>query len=505
MAQVELNSFAKGLNNFLDPANIGTEYAYNLLDVSLDKGILKSTKGNRLTTFTDELELNHFGKANRSVAKQFGRHYWSINDAINAPYYGGDVMPLGIQPPDSLLTLQASEFEGEEDDEEKKKYPFLGTYSYCYTYVINGYESAPAKLSADYYTSITVKQANISYYFGELPENIQQVKVYRTIANGAEFYSLAIYDREVANGASFLDNLPDVDLLFGEPMECLYYLPPPDKGKFLIENQGTFFLAVDDKLYFSEIFNCHAWNPSNWISFEDDITGIINEFQGLLVFTRNRVYKVVGNDMSTIEKVEIPTHQGCVNNRTCATLSNAPIWLSNDGLCMWDGQSVKLISYGICKIDNQPIFALSANDCYYLFGKQNVIVFDTRMGGVFYRLSAKAEYGWYDADLDKVFYRYNNDIYILFGSHIDNYSFYTTGLLGAKTQKVEFRKIRVNSTNGFVLFIKDEKGRTKEYKIIEDVGIVEFYLPTSIWLSGYSFTFQFQGEIKEIILKTTDY
>ena len=475
MAQVELNSFAKGLNNFQDPANIGTEYAYNLLDVSLDKGILKSTKGNKLTNFTDELELNHFGKANRSVAKQFGRHYWSINDAINAPFYGGDVMNLGIQPPDSLLTLQASEFEGEEDDEEKKKYPLSGTYSYCYTYVINGYESAPAKLNADYYTSITVKQANISYYFGELPENIQQVKVYRTIANGAEFYSLAIYDREVANGASFIDSLPDVDLLFGEPMECLYFLPPPARGKFLIENQGTFFLAVDDKLYFSEIFNCHAWNPSNWISFEDDITGIINEFQGLLVFTRNRVYKVVGNDISTIEKMEIPTHQGCINYRTCATLSNAPIWLSNDGLCMWDGQSVKLISYGICKIDNQPIFALSANDCYYLFGKQNVIVFDTRMGGVFYRLSAKAEYGWYDADLDKVFYRNGNDIFILFGSNIDNDSFYSTGLLGSKLSKIEFRKLRVNSSNGYTVFIKDRKGRVFHKQTVEDIGTTEIF------------------------------
>lgn len=510
MGQLELNSFAKGLNNFLDPANIGTEYASDLLDVSLDKGILHSTKGNRLTSFLDETELNHFGKANRSVAKQFGRHYWSINDATEAPFYGGDIMDLGIQPPKKLIRLSVIEApeedngEGEEGTEEEV-YNLAGEYKYCYCYIVNGYESAPAEFNKDYYTSAYVKRGKIQLYFDSIPEWVQQVKIYRTIDNGAEFYSLALLNRGQIAGATYEDNLSDTDLLFGEPMESLYFLPPPDNGKYLIENQGAFFCAVDDKLYFSEIFNCHAWNPSNWISFDDNITGIVAEFQGLLVFTRNRVYKVVGNSVDTIEKVEIPTHQGCINHRTCATLSNAPIWLSNDGLCMWDGQSVKLISYGICRIDNQPIFGISANDCYYLFGKNDVIVFDTTIGGVYYRLSTKATYGWYDADLDKIFYRNDSDIFILFGSTIDNYSYYSTGLLGSKFSKNEFRKLRVVSSNGYTVFIKDRKGRVFYKQTVEDIGISEIYLPSSIWLNGCSFMFQFQGEIREILLKTTDY
>jgi hypothetical protein len=505
MGQLELNSFAKGLNNFLDPANIGTEFASDLMDVSLERGILQSTKGNRLTSFTDETELNHYGKANRSVAKQFGRHYWSINDALQAPFYGGDSMDLGIQPPKELIRLSVVEAPVEEQEGTEEVYNLSGEYKYCYCYVVNGYESAPAEYNKDYYTSATVKKGKVQLYFESIPSWVQQVKIFRTINNGAEFYSLTLLDRNIVDGSTYEDNLADVDLLFGEPMECLNYLPPPDGGKYLIENQGAFFCAVDDKLYFSEIFNCHAWNPSNWISFDDNITGIVNEFQGLLVFTRNRVYKVVGNDISTIEKMEIPTHQGCVNYRTCATLSNAPIWLSNDGLCMWDGQSVKLISYGICRIDNQPIFGISGNDCYYLFGKNDVIVFDTTIGGVFYRLSAKATYGWYDADLDKVFYRNDTDIFILFGSNIDNDSFYSTGLLGSKLSKIEFRKLRVNSSNGYTVFIKDRKGRVFHKQTVEDIGTTEIFLPTSIWLNGCMFTFQFNGEIREILLRTMDY
>lgn len=509
MGQIELNSFVKGLNNFLDPANIGTEFASDLVNVSLERGILQSTNGNRLTSFTDEAELNHYGKANRSVAKQFGRHYWSINDATQAPFYGGDEMDLGIQPPKELIRLSvidASEVEngdGEEGSEEV--FNLSGEYKYCYCYVVNGYESAPAEFNKDYYSLAVVKKGKIQLYFDSIPEWVQQVKIYRTIDSGAEFYSLALLNRNTVLGSTYVDNLSDTDLLFGEPMESLYFLPPPDGGKYLIENQGAFFCAVDDKLYFSEIFNCHAWNPSNWISFDDNITGIVAEFQGLLVFTRNRVYKVVGNSIDTIEKVDIPTHQGCLNYRTCATLSNAPIWLSNDGLCVWDGQNVSLLSHGICKIDNTPLFAVTANDCYYLFGKQNTIVFDKRLGGCFYRLAVVADYAWYDADLDKIFYRYEDDIIQLFGSQHRNLSVYVTGLLGINTSNVEYRKLRVNSSNGYKVNLYNPSGRMLYSKEVTDSGITEIYLPTSNWNSGLYFSFYFSGEIKEIILKTADY
>lgn len=505
MSELRLNSFNKGLNNFQDPANLGTELARDLVDVSLSSGILFATKSSKLTGFVDELELNHYGKANRSVAKQFGRYYWSINDAENAPFYGGNDMQLGIKPPSSLLNFSIIEAPNNASEDELSEYNVEGLVKYCYTYVVNGYESAPAEFNKDYYVTANVKRGKVSFYFSSIPEYVQQIKIYRTIDNGAEFYHLNTIDKNTLIGGSYVDNLADIDLLFGEPMESLYYLPPPDNGKYLIEHQGTFFLAVDDKLYFSEVFNCHAWNPSNWISFEDKITGIINEFQGLLVFTANRVYKVVGNDATTIEKVEIPTHQGCINYRTCATLSNAPIWLSNDGICMWDGQSVRLISYGVCKIDNSPIFALSANDCYYLFGIKNVIVYDTRLGGIFYHLSVHADYGWYDPDLDKVFYREKDSILVLFGSVVDNYAVYRTGLLGSNLVKNEFKKLRVNSSHGYTVYINDRRGLLYFKKTVIDSGVSEIYLPTSIWLNGYSLTFQFQGCIREILLKSNDY
>lgn len=519
MAEVKLNSFTKGMNNFLDPFLIGTEFASDLVDVDLTRGVLGSTKASRITSFTNEEDLSHYGKLNRSVAKQFGRSYWSIDDAMQAPYYGGNEMNLGIEPPKNLLQAYVFEAPSEQEDTGKKKatskdeeetpiedvYKLSGKYKYCYCYVVKGYESAPAEWNKTYYVDVTVESGYVNLYFEDIPEWVEQVKIYRTIDNGTEFYSLALVNRGVVAGGSYTDNTADVDLLLGEVMESLYNLPPPDNGKFLIENQGAFFCAVDDKLYFSEVFNCHAWNPSNWISFDDNITAITTEFQGLLVFTRNRSYKVVGNSIETIEKLEIPTTQGCVNNKTCTSLSNCPIWLSNDGLCTWDGQSISLLSHGICKIDNTPIIAVGANDCYYLFGKTNTIVYDTRIGGAFYRLSIKAEYAWYDADLDSLFYRDKENILQMFGSNYKQTSVYMTGLLGEANRNIEFRKIRVNSTNGFVVYLYNANGRLFYSKEVTQSGIVELYLPTSQWSNGVKFGFTFSGEIKEIILKTSDY
>jgi hypothetical protein len=190
--------------------------------------------------------------------------------------------------------------------------------------------------------------------------------------------------------------------------------PPPDRGKYLCESGGVFFLAVDSTLYFSAVGNPHAWPQLNFIGMDDIITGIAPEFQGVLVFTRNNTYRIVGADnAATLTKTILPGNQGCVNNNSISQISNAPVWLSNDGICLWNGESINVISRRIMNTERlQVICAVNANDCYYLFLQNGAIVYDHCNGNIFSRLDFTCNYAWYDGDADAFYLQKNDGIYI---------------------------------------------------------------------------------------------
>ena len=65
-------------------------------------------------------------------------------------------------------------------------------------------------------------------------------------------------------------------------------------GFYLTELNGTFYLAVADRLYASEQSNPHRWNPLNYLLFDSSISGIGKDDTGLVVLTNNRAYRVTG-------------------------------------------------------------------------------------------------------------------------------------------------------------------------------------------------------------------
>lgn len=487
---IQINDFSQGANNWLDRTLLQEKIATQMHDCSPISGVLESSFEDLGVAAKSAAELGHYGDTNRSVAKQFGRWYWSFNDAKAAPYYGGDkINGLGMAYPASPPQVKAVAKEGA---------TLAGNYKYCATFVRDGYESAPGAVGDGYYSNLTLAEGQEgSYLVGNVPAGVTSVNVYRTIAERADFYLLESITPEQAKSWR-PDSLPDNDLLMHNPLESLYYLPPPEGGKYLTEFGETFFLAVGDKLYYSEIANCHAWNPSSWIAFDDTITGMIEEFQGILVFTANRVYRVTGNDLLTIAKQEIPTHQGCVNWRTCAILSNAPTWLSNDGICTWDGQSIKLLSFQKFRLNNTPRFAVSANDRYFLFGDNGTIVYDLRCGGIFYTSSTVADYAWYDVDRDHLYLRINGVYYIQGGNRSRRTSVYRSALLGGNLPLTEMRKMRVSSTGRIEFALRDHFGKLILRGAIAGSGTREVWLPSGKWTRGVDVEITFRGSLREI-------
>ena len=358
-----VNSFAGGMNNNASARLLSENTAQLIQNREVATGSLKSVKDWEFTGQTNPEEMGHYGAENRSFVRWYNRYYWSINDALTSPYYGGNTVVPGITPPSTPPTINPSGGSG-----------LTGTYKYCWTYMnADNFESAPGA-NEEWYSSATLVAQAGSYTLPAVwPTGVDKIIIYRTTDEGNTFYYINEHD-STDIGSTFNDTELDLDIVFRESMNTLYHLPPPDGGKYLTERDGIFFLAVGDRLYFSEPANPHAWKVLSWIGFNDTITAIGQEFSGIIVFTANKAYRVTGTDADTIMKTEIPGNQGCPNHRTFAMLSNTPVWESNDGICMWDGSAVKLVNYGRYNIGFTSIHAVSGNDAYYLFHENGCVL-----------------------------------------------------------------------------------------------------------------------------------
>lgn len=446
MKTIHFYNFSKGQNNYIAPSMLGEDTASHISNAVIDGGVLKPFREPANTGFSDPTMFDFYGNEKRSVVKWFGEYYWSDNVLRQ---YGG-TKNLGITKPIVLLNIISS-----------GSGVLNGNYKYCITYVRDGWESPPSQLNGDWYSTITLTNQKVSYTIPEtIPSDIEHIRVYRTVSSGSEFYLVDEHHRLLA-GSVREDNISDLDILLNNSLDSHYYDMPPVNGKFLTESNGVFFVAVDDKLYFSYIQNPHAWNGLNWVGFESNITGIVSDYQGVLVFTYNKTYRVQGTDISTIYKQEIPGQQGCVNWRTIAKVSNYPVWLSNDGICIWDGHSIDIVTKGRIDLTKYTFFhAVSANDIYYIYHGGGALCFDVRNGGVFSEIDLTCDYGWFDSETDHYYLFKDSAIYEFNKGSGYLQLTYSSGILKGSSFSVKFfRLIRVKSDNDVRFIIEDEEER----------------------------------------------
>lgn len=449
MASFFTAQFSGGMNEVVNPALLDNTTAALLINADIESGKISSIKMPLKLSVSDPEDLQHYGKINRSTVKIYDRTYWSNNNAVNTPYYGGDKENyLGIPFPDYNREVEFTPVSNGE---------LTGKFKYCVTYVnANGWESAPGDV-LDYERSISLENNWVKIKVTWSDERISYAKVYRTQKEGADFFCIG----EIKiSGDSLTDNTDDYTLVGLEPLSTIDNYPPPDKGRYLCESGGVFFLAVDSTLYFSIQGNPHAWPKLNFIGFDDMITGIAPEFQGVLVFTANNAYRITGADnVATLTKTLLPGNQGCVKYNSIAQISNAPVWLSNDGICLWDGESINVISRKIIDtIRLQVICAVSANDCYYLFLNNNTIRYDHRNGDVFSKLDFTCNYAWYDGDSDAMYLQMPDGIYAWGSGKTGEYTYKTGYIAMPEAEYTFFKEVIITlSGNATVILYNEDK------------------------------------------------
>ena len=185
--------------------------------------------------------------------------------------------------------------------------------------------------------------------------NVEQIRVYRYDADTGQYRFVKGLDKDVLSISdsttyNFLDPV-SVNFL-GEEIQLDNDPPPPAHIGTIYKNHA--FLTGDtehpSRLYFSKIANPFSYPQSNWIDIGGDdgdrIMALVPLADTLLVFKRNSLYAVGGEDAATWQ-VRYIADKGTVATRSAISIRGSVYFLSYDGFYRTTGSSVEKISYAI--------------------------------------------------------------------------------------------------------------------------------------------------------------
>ena len=182
-------------------------------------------------------------------------------------------------------------------------------------------------------------------------------------------------------------------------------LPPPpttenDENllghiKYMIAVRGALVAIIGQRIYWSQTGFPDYWPAQNFLDFSDEVTGIIEIANGLLVFTQNETH-LISNfpDPANVSRTIISSEQGCVHIRTPQFIRGVPVWISNDGICTFipgglagtsdstrQNGRVEVISRGLLGDDyfrGNIITTEVHNDVYYILYDDRIVSMDQR-------------------------------------------------------------------------------------------------------------------------------
>jgi hypothetical protein len=121
------------------------------------------------------------------------------------------------------------------------------------------------------------------------------------------------------------------------------------------EYEGTSDLNVNyiicgrpNRLYFSEPLEAECWPAALFLDIEpgdgDRLMGAVSNFNSLVICKRNKTYVLQFHEQPATEVVvptRISSDIGCIGPRTFAQVESGSVWLSDRGVVLYDGRSVR--------------------------------------------------------------------------------------------------------------------------------------------------------------------
>jgi len=374
----------------------------------------------------------------------------------------------------------------------------LGLRQYVYTYYssITGFESAPSPASND--LEVDVNNVVISGFRAPTDSTVDTIKLYRI---GGTLKSFYLVENLSANAVTYTDTKTDLEVLDGTLLTTTGFRQPPTGLRFLTEFNGALFGSIDSTLWFSNPGTVDQWLETNWIAFPEHITGLGVTQNGLLVFSRNKTWILVGDSLATYSKYLLNGNQGCVSHSTISYVENNLLWYSLDGICLSQGGAIELLSWQkLGKLIINPITAETYENQYFLFHDEGTVVVDFRAGVKFYTLDLVVRGAYYSSSFDK--------LYLLQPSNIGMYEYnsgntlkykYRTGYIthGSITNYKVYKNIYIYCKGSSELKLYVNSVLSNTFQLVDGVNNVRYKQEKS---KGYYTELEFEGsgEILEV-------
>jgi len=162
--------------------------------------------------------------------------------------------------------------------------------------------------------------------------------------------------------ATYTDTKLEKEL--GETLSTTEYEKPHDNLKGLASMAGGVFAAfTQNKLYFSEPFQPHAWPSAYSLSVDQDIVGIAATGNTLVVATKGGPYIVVGYtpDQFTLTKLEL--EDSCISKKSVRSVGDSVCYASPSGLVRIVGGQGSLMTAGLFTDDEWADITPSTMHC----------------------------------------------------------------------------------------------------------------------------------------------
>jgi hypothetical protein len=500
----QLITFEGGLNTKLDESLVAPNYGVGCSNIDLSKGTLfpyyateeaGTVNGKYIYFNNGTLVQNTDATDVRSYVSFGNRIYWT-NGTFNSfgltRYDGTDDGVEATAPvaPDGSVGFVLSGTTG----------GLNGDYSYCYTYVDNdGIESAPS----GFYTLTTTGDQDVDITIsGETntPLDISKRRIYRTGGNNPTFNLIKELDNPTL---TYKDITRDIDVSRIE-LATNTGDSAPSSLKHLIENSGTFWGSVDNRVYFSANGQPEYWNELDFLQLNDDCAGLGKFGEYVLAFTKSDTYLIAGFNRDTVSIRQLPYREGCVNHNTIANVGEFLLWASYNGICIFNGSAVDVMTknilswnknveigeskfgdYGDLRFDSNVGYkidkALGVDGHYYAIFQDGVLdidVLNRQTASTIYIQDAYSLY--YDDDNDVLHIVAGTDTYTDYMFDSDTDSHMTAQWITGKIQgeegygvKKQYRKIEFSDVVSNAVVVVDNKR-------FEISNRKEFFLP-----SGY--------------------
>lgn len=365
--------------------------------------------------------------------------------------------------------------------------------SYVYTYysTSTGFESAPCNVSNE--IKVEALYAKVTGFAVPTDPSVDAIKLYRMGGTLTDFFH--VVDLAI-NSTEYNDSKTDTEVLNEEGLLNTYSnIKPPSTLRFITEYNNSLFACLDTQLWFSEPGIVDTWKSTNWIQFPEHITGLGATSNGLLVFSRNKTWIIVGEDANSYSKYLLSNDQGCVTHNTIQFTDNVLLWYSLDGICSSNGGAVDVISFpALGKLVLEPVASCVSEKQYYLFHNDGTIVVDFRESMRFYTLDLKVKGASYISEFDAMYVLIPNSIGIhKYNDGTDLTFEYKTGKLteGELTNYKTYKVIYVYSKGANAITISlDDVVVIKEVALID--GLNEILLP-QYQTKGYGIEIEFSG------------